>query len=962
MATTGEYSFDSFGAAVSVEQAKCTPTDTVDSTVIKGQTKMTLPNMGNGAEADSVVAASFKLCNTSLRTVAMTFHSSVGIPIGNSGLFLTGLSGEVDLFPDYTVIKFGLDFQASQGGDGGILYGHGDVTIDTRGLLAFQGTAKVLGVLDADGKLWAAWNPIDIGFEVNLKYKDWFRGFARAHMWQGQGWQHKYSWLPDNNEKHVAAEIGATITIKKGAAFSWWFIDIPPSNIDFGIDVAFGQFCTNSACSTYEWGIKGKFTIAGYDVGLYYGFDHGFDFILGNDDHVLIDQHGGGPVGPVAPAEVVDGQRVDVQGPPPIVNGTTLIPITVKGDAKNMLFAVGWQAGAPIFSLIRPDNVEITSANAGANGAEFQTTANSTLIGIKNALPGTWQAKVSNLSAAKIEHYKFVYFANKGAPGTISNPGKFTAPVADKEPGTGSYTIKWQVPADTSPTATISLRYRKYRLILFPPTTGIDNIDQDVPIVRNLPFVTGSYTWNTSSLASGTYYVSGQVDDGVNSLPDATISDSDNTCTNVRAELPAARAFDPSRFPGTSTFVATGSIQIDDTTPPAVPTGLSLTGVDGAILARWNPSPEPDLAAYVVRWWEPLPNVSPPTYAIKNKQKITAAQAPSLRIGGLTNGTTYGVDIAAMDASGNLGGPTGLLYAKPDGTTAPIPLAPINLAQGTMSSTSAGITWTAAAGPLPAGYRVTYTKMGSNPVVTQVDTVVPSATLNNLQTGATYQVRVSAANSAGWHSVSSNPLQFVVTNGIDADGDGLPDDWEQAFGVSGGSNAAPAGDGLTNLQKLQHGLNPRLQDSDGDGFSDAEEIAAGTDPLDARSHPDGYSQPRIKLATERVVLHYKLGSGAPVPENVGWSNVGGGTLNIAATTAAPWITAQVISGNIGNVVQVGLQPDKLQAGYYRGVIRLNRGAGSGPVIGAARCIRVEAWISPPDNSYPSSILMPVVNR
>ena len=29
-----------------------------------------------------------------------------------------------------------------------------------------------------------------------------------------------------------------------------------------GVEVAFGQFCTNATCTSYEWGVKGAFSVA----------------------------------------------------------------------------------------------------------------------------------------------------------------------------------------------------------------------------------------------------------------------------------------------------------------------------------------------------------------------------------------------------------------------------------------------------------------------------------------------------------------------------------------------------------------------------------------------------------------------------------------------------------------------------------------------------------------------------
>jgi len=99
--------------------------------------------------------------------------------------------------------------------------------------------------------------------------------------------------------------------------------------------------------------------------------------------------------------------------------------------------------------------------------------------------------------------------------------------------------------------------------------------------------------------------------------------------------------------------------------------------------------------------------------------------------------------------------------------------------------------------------------------------------------GMDVEFRVRSYDSAG--NVQTSDV-LVVRKDIsgDSDGDGIPDWWENEYGLNPLDPADAEedwdDDGLSNLAEYLAGTDPLNRDTDGNGMSDWDEVYAGTDP------------------------------------------------------------------------------------------------------------------------------------
>jgi len=427
--------------------------------LFSGAGTFVLPGVGSG-ESSCKVGTGFTLANTPppIREATLSIEGCFKIPIGQSGFFLTGVSGKVALDETSVAIDVGITVEGGPDvpGLGVAISGSPQAHWDNSWAIGLKGTLKVFTFDVAEAALTLSQKK-GLEGKINISLLGVIDGEGNLHVWY------------DKSKFHLTGSQEVRLSVIKGKMFEkctlLGCIYFPPSTFQSpAVKADFGEF--QHAGQTI-YGLKGQVSYDRMSYAYFVNAQNG-DLAIGYD---LAEYE------PAQSKLVKTGQR-----------SSSLQEFVIVNQPAALIVGLASASGSPTLTLKTPSGQILDSSNPNV---VVSTVLTQTLFSLANPESGTWQVTVNNI--LNNEPYIVAVLGAK-PPATITPP-------TVKANVDGSYSLNF-IGQSNTPTSTISLFY---------DTSAISHTGQ--PIVSNLPLTTTTYTWQPDAVLAGSYFIYAMVDD-----------------------------------------------------------------------------------------------------------------------------------------------------------------------------------------------------------------------------------------------------------------------------------------------------------------------------------------------------------------------------------------------------------------------------------------------------------------
>jgi hypothetical protein len=529
----------------------------------KGVGTFVLPGVGPGKDSCEV-GTGFELAKAPppLREIQLSLKGCVSIPIGNTSFFMTGVRGKVQLQPtDIITVSIGVDLEGLPipGTDEAAINGEADALWDNTWAIGLTGDFDIFSFDAAEAELMLS-EKRGLEGTVHIEVVGIVEGDGNIRIYK------------DTSKFHVTGKTSVQVLIAEGSIYQGCrervCVTIPDKDIKGPKAQAyFGEFITPKGNTTF--GIKGTLDVLGYQPAF-------FVDAIATTVTILDELEEYQPINGLLQQDGMDIRKFAIQK-----------------DIETLLFALAFDGAETSFTLTSPSG-QLFTTNSDKNEIIWTNPTSQTIATIPNPEIGLWTVTIDNPQGS---HY---HIAALGAP----QPAMVEIPNIETTGEENSYTITIDAQS-THAESTVSLFYDE-----------LDNAHSGVSLVEKLPIDTTSYTWEPTTVPSGTYYIYAMVDSPLD-----------------------APAFDYYKEP----------ITINDTTPPEIPTGVQVqsTTEDGSsVTVTWDEVSAVDLAGYYIYYYEP-------DNGITQVQDIPVSDNTRVLLQGLYLTGDWSITVSAYDLSGN---------------------------------------------------------------------------------------------------------------------------------------------------------------------------------------------------------------------------------------------------------------------------------------------------------------------